>query len=492
MIEQTVIVGGGTAGWMAAAAIARGLGRHQRVTLIESDRIGTVGVGEATVPSIRDFNRYLGLDEDQFVSATGGTFKLGIEFQGWNGPGSRYFHPFGFLGPDTSGVDFHHLWLRHVADGGSRDLVAISPEASAARDNRFGRTTPHGALQYAFHIDAARYAALLREQAEANGVVRIEGEVIGVERDPATGDVAAVVLADSRRISADLFVDCSGFRAVLVGEALGSGYVDWSRWLPCDRAVAVPSTRLDTMPPFTRAEVRETGWQWRIPLQHRTGNGYVFASGFEREDDAVRALSARLDTDAIAEPRLLRFTAGHRRAPWSHNCVSLGLAAGFLEPLESTSIHLIQTAIIRLLALFPHRSIDTRLVERFNRDTIAEYEAVRDFVIAHYRTSDGMDTAFWAAVRDQSPPDSLLARLEAFTATGTILYERGDLFGPTNWLAVLTGQGLWPLDHHPIAAAMPQDAVALRLKQLRDRAAAMAASLPSHASFLMDRGVRSL
>ncbi|WP_174279692.1 tryptophan halogenase family protein [Sphingomonas bacterium] len=488
MIARTIIVGGGTAGWMTAAALTRALGSQHQVTLIESDRIGTVGVGEATVPAIREFNSYLGIDEDAFLAATRGTYKLGIEFVDWGGPSHRYFHPFGFLGPDMAGVDFHHVWLRHVADGGDRDLEAISPEARAARAGRFARTAGQAPVHHAFHFDAARYAAYLRTYAEGRGATRIEGDIVAVDRDAATGAIAAIRLASGETIAGDLFVDCSGFRGLLIEEALGAGYVDWSRWLPCDRAVAMPCAPVGEPLPYTRSTAREAGWQWRIPLQHRTGNGYVYASAFLGDDEAARLLAGRLDGAPLGEPRRLRFTAGHRRRPWHHNCVAIGLAGGFLEPLESTSIHLVQTAIIRLLALFPHRAIDPRLVDRFNRDTVLEYEAVRDFVIAHYATATGPDTPFWAAVRAIVPPDSLAARLEAFAATGAILYDRGDLFGPTNWLAVLTGQGRWPGDHHPIIAALPAATVANSIAQLRRRAAAMAGAMPSHAAFIAQHG----
>jgi len=484
VIGKTVVVGGGTAGWMTAAALARALGAANRIVLIESDRIGTVGVGEATVPSIRDFNRYLGIDEDEFLRETGGSFKLGIEFVGWNGAGGRYFHPFGYLGPDMAGVDFHHVWLRHLAEGGDPDIGRINPETRAAREGRFARETRHGPLHHAFHFDAARYAAFLRRYAEGRGVQRIEGEVADVERNGDTGDLAAVRLASGDRIAGNLFVDCSGFRGLLIEGALETGYVDWSHWLPCDRAVAMPCTRLGPPEPYTRSTAREAGWQWRIPLQRRTGNGYVYCSSFLGDEDAAQLLATRLDGQALGPPNVLRFTTGRRRTFWKRNCVAIGLAAGFLEPLESTSIHLIQTSIIRLLGLFPGSEINPHLVARFNRETGAEYEAVRDFVLAHYVLARGVDTPLWAAVRNAPMPDSLASRIDAFRSTGTILYERGELFGPTNWFAVLTGQGVAASEYHPIAAAMPETVLRTRIEKLAARAQAMHEELPSHADFI--------
>lgn len=484
MIATTVIVGGGTAGWMTAAALTRAFGAAQRVILVESDRIGTVGVGEATVPPIRDFNRYLDIDEDAFVRETGGSFKLGIEFVDWSGAGARYFHPFGYLGPDMAGIDFHHVWLRHSSEGGDPDIGRINPETRAAREGRFARDTRHGAINHAFHFDAARYAAFLRRYAEVRGCERIEGEVAEVVRDGETGEIAAVRLASGEVVAGDLFVDCSGFRGLLIEGALETGYIDWSHWLPCDRAVAMPCARTGPPEAYTRSTAREAGWQWRIPLQHRTGNGYVYCSRFLGDEDAARLLAGRLDGEALAEPNFLRFVTGRRRAFWNRNCVAIGLAAGFLEPLESTSIHLIQTSIIRLLGLFPGTAIDPHLVDRFNRDTGAEYESLRDFVLAHYVLARGVDTPFWDAVRNAPTPDSLSARIDAFRSTGTILYEKSELFGPTNWFAVMTGQGVHPREHHPIAAAMPEATVRERIHRLIRRADAMVGALPPHAEFI--------
>ena len=485
-IRRIVIVGGGTAGWMCAAALSHSLrSAGHTITLIESDAIGTVGVGEATVPSIREFNRLLRIDEDAFLRATRGTVKLGIEFEGWGGAGQRYFHPFGYFGVDMAGAGFHHYWLRHRAAGGNPDPWLYNLEAQAAAAGRFSRETPLGAVNHAFHFDAGLYARFLRGEAEGRGVQRIEGEIVTVAQDGESGSVTAVTIRSGEQVQGDFFIDCSGFRGLLIEGALKTGYVDWSHWLPCDSAVAVPCSRVDgPMMPYTRATAREAGWQWRIPLQHRTGNGYVYCSRHLADDRAEELLIERLDGTQLAPANRLRFTAGHRRLAWNRNVVALGLAGGFLEPLESTSIHLIQTAIVRLLGLFPRRAIDPRVVGRFNAETAHEYELLRDFVLAHYAASSGLDTPFWREVRETPPPESLAARLDAFRASGSILNEPTELFGPTNWFAILWGQGLRPDDYHPIADALPSEELNRRLGVLRGRNASALAQLAPHEQFL--------
>ncbi len=492
-IDRIVIVGGGTAGWMCAAALSQVLGKSpgRKITLIESEAIGTVGVGEATVPSIREFNRLLRIDEDEFLRATNGSIKLGIEFVNWGGDGQRYFHPFGYFGTDMGGAGFHHHWLRHVREGGDPDPWAYNLEAQAARAGAFARASRHGPVNHAFHFDASLYAGFLRGKAEERGVARVEGEIVDVARDGESGHVASVTLKSGARIEGDFFIDCSGFRGLLIEGALGSGYCDWSKWLPCDRAVAMPSENAPgEITPYTRSTAREAGWQWRIPLQNRTGNGYVYCSEYLGDDEAAGLLASRLDGAPLAEPRTLRFTTGHRRRIWNGNVVALGLASGFLEPLESTSIHLIQTGIIHLLGLFPRTAIDPAVVERYNRDTIHEYELVRDFVLTHYALSAGVDTPFWHAVRDAPLPDSLTERLDAFRTSGSILNEPTEFFGPTNWFAVLWGQGLRPADYHPIADALDKAELDRRLAILRQRNAEALASLPPHGTFLASTAQR--
>ena len=484
-VRRIVIVGGGSAGWMTAAALGRALsGQSHRITLLESEAIGTVGVGEATVPPIHEFNRYLGLDQAKFLHATHGTIKLGIQFDGWGGVGHRYFHPFGYFGIEMSGIHFHHFWLRHLAANGDDDHTPYNLETMAAREGRFAPATRYGPVHHAVHFDAAAYARYLRTYAEDKGVVRIEGKVADVRLDSEDGFITAIAMDDGRTIEGDLFIDCSGFRGLLIEGALETGYANWSHWLPCDSAVAMPSDSEGDPSPFTRSTAREAGWQWRIPLRHRDGNGYVYSSAHLGHDEAEVLLRSRLPGAPLADANRLRFTTGPRKAIWNRNCVAIGLAGGFLEPLESTSIHLIQTTIIRLLALLPRDAIDPHVVARFNRDALHEYQKIRDFVIAHYALAGRDDTAFWRDVAATGMPDSLAERIEAFRVTGNILFEPGDLFGPTNWYAVLTGQGVRPQSWHPIADGLSAEELASRLATLRGRVAEQLAELPPHIEFL--------
>jgi len=484
-VRRIVIVGGGSAGWMTAAALGRALaGQEQTITLVESETIGTVGVGEATVPPIHEFNRYLRIDPTDFLRATHGTIKLGIAFDGWGGADNSYFHPFGYLGVEMSGIHFHHYWLRHIAAGGDPDHGPYNLETMAARAGRFVPATRHGPVHHAVHFDAAAYARFLRTYAEDKGVVRVEGKVADVTLDPEDGYIEALTLDDGRRIEGDLFIDCSGFRGLLIEGALATGYTDWNHWLPCDSAVAMPTERSGDPPPFTRSTARAAGWQWRIPLQHRDGNGYVYSSAHLGHDDAEAALRTNLPGTPLADANRLRFTAGHRKHIWNRNCVAIGLAGGFLEPLESTSIHLIQTTIIRLLALLPRDGFDPHVVARFNRDALHEYATIRDFVIAHYATANRDDTPFWRDVAAAGVPDSLAERIEAYRATGNILFEPGDLFGPTNWYAVLTGQGVKPQSWHPIADGLSSEDLSARLATLRGRVAEQLSELSPHSEFL--------
>lgn len=488
-ISRVVIVGGGAAGWMAAAALSKVLGpRGPAITLIESEEIGIVGVGEATIPPIRAFNALIGLDEATFVRETKGTFKLGIEFIDWTRLGHRYFHPFGVYGHDFGLAPFEAVWRASRRSGKAGPLDAYSVCARAAAQGRFA-PLPQSAsgpppMGYAFHFDATLYARMLRAHAEAAGVVRREGKVIDVALRGADGFVEAVTLEGGERIAGDLFIDCSGFRSLLLGEALATPFQDWSRWLPNDRALAVPSANVGPPAPFTRSTAREAGWQWRIPLQHRTGNGFVFSSAHVSVDDARTTLLSGLDGQPLAEPRLLRFQAGHREAFWVKNVVALGLASGFLEPLESTSIHLIQAGIARLLEMLPTRAFEPADTRRYNRLMTADFENVRDFLVLHFHVTQRDDTAYWRDLRAMDLPDSLAERLAIHRATGRIFRESDELFTKTSWLAVLDGQEAPVLGEDPLALSVPIDIAATRLARIAAQAEEAVARMPSHADFI--------
>jgi tryptophan halogenase len=488
-IKHIVILGGGTAGWMSAAALAKVMGTQKyTITLIESEMIGTVGVGEATIPMLQLYNQVLQLDEDEFVRETNATFKLGIEFVNWRNEGHTYFHPFGLIGTDMDGISFTHFWMRWMRSGGTVDYSKFNAETEAARAGKFGRTPPPPStlpqINYAFHFDAGLYAAYLRRYAEKRGAVRVEGLVRKVEQHPETGFVTALELKDGRKIKGDLFLDCSGFRGVLIEETLKSGYEDWSKWLPCNAAAAMPCEKVGPPTPFTRSTAREAGWQWRIPLQHRTGNGYVFCNSFISEDEACEKLSSRLDGPATAQPRVLRFVTGRRRTTWNKNVIALGLAGGFLEPLESTSIHLVQVVIAKLLNMFPKAEINPHLVARFNSEMEAEYVNVKDFLIAHYKVTEREETEFWKYCKNMEIPDSLAARLDIFKGRGQAMAGQTELFKEVSWFAVLVGQGLMPENYHPVADVIPEDQLKLRLSKVRSAVQERVNGMPMHQDFI--------
>jgi len=487
-----VIVGGGTAGWMAAAALAKCAGTQQhRVTLIESAEIGTVGVGESTIPPIQVFNRLLGIDEDEFVRETHATFKLGIEFIDWQQVGTRYFHNFGLLGADLrTGIPFIHYWLRWAQSGGDRDQLLFSAEAQAAREGRFGRAQMPASgmnqpnINYAFQFDAATYAAYLRRFSERRGVVRREGKVVDVRQNPETGFIEAVVMEDGSTVRGDFFVDCSGFRGLLIEQVYKAGFEDWSHWLPNDRAAAVPAEPMAKPSPYTVARARDAGWQWRIPLQHRTGNGHVFCSEYISDDEAISVLLETIEGKALADPKVLRFKAGRRRASWINNCLALGLSSGFLEPLESTSIHLVQAAITKFLDFFPTGRPDPVLVARFNKEMEFQYESVRDFIIAHYKVTEREDTEFWRYCKHMSIPDTLSEKIEMFRVRGEVKPQAPDLFSEVSWFAILYGQGIVPEGHHPLANAMSDDDLQLTLARIRSAIRQRVDGLPQHEDFI--------
>jgi len=493
-IGRVVIVGGGTAGWMAAAALSRFLNNGRRtVTVVESDAIGTVGVGEATIPPIINFNRMLGINENDFLRATRGTFKLGIEFVNWGRVGDRYFHPFGAYGEDLQGIPFHQLWLRERDRGDPGPIDGYCVSSAAAALGRFGRPVPDtksplSRLFYAFHFDASLYAAFLRSLAERQGALRHEGRIVKVHRDGTSGDVTAVELEGGQQVAGDLFIDCSGFRALLIEQELEAGWEDWGHWLPCDRAIAVPTSLAATPDPFTRSTAHGAGWQWRIPLQHRMGNGHVFSSRFTDEDTAREVLLANLEGEVLAEPRTIRFATGRRKSSWSHNVVALGLSSGFLEPLESTSIHLIQNGIQRLLALFPGKPISPLERDEYNRGMGDLYNDVRDFVIRHYKATQRDDTPFWRYVRDMEVPESLARKMELWRLHGRIFREGAELFGTTSWVAVMLGQNLWPEAYDPIVHSPDEDKVAQDLARMRSDFRRATEALPDQERFLRTAG----
>ncbi len=486
-VRSVVIAGGGTAGWMAATAIARVLGPRLTITLIESSEIGIVGVGEATIPAIANFNRMVKLDEDEFLRHTQGTFKLGIEFADWKSRGHAYMHAFGPVGRDLAYVPFHHYFLREP-DGQAGSLWDYSFNHVAAKNGRFARIekipeTPLAGLAWAFHFDASLYAAYLSRLAQGMGVRRVDAKIAGALQHP-DGDVRALKLEDGREVEGDLFIDCTGFRGLLIEQALKTGYEDWSRWLPCDRAWAVPTANTGPPQPYTRATARDAGWQWRIPLQHRTGNGHVYCSAQVGDEQARETLLANLDAPALADPRLIRFTTGRRKQLWNRNVVCMGLASGFLEPLESTSIHLIQVSIQRLILLFPNAGDNEERRREYNRAAAAEYEYIRDFIVLHYHVNERAGEPFWDACRNMAVPDSLRHRIELFRETAGIFCAADDLFQLTSWLQVLWGQGVRPRGTHPFVEAVSPRDRATYLRDLRHLVAQAAGKLPAHGDFI--------
>ncbi len=485
-----VIVGGGSAGWMTAACLAQALKGTQRITLIESEEIGTVGVGEATIPPLQFYNKVLGLNEAEFVRATQATFKLGIEFRNWGHEGHRYFHQFGEFGANIGGVSFHQFWLRLAQHGHTAALSDYAPAAIAAYAGRFlppysGMPKEIPQLSYAFQFDAGLYSRFLRAYAEQRGVIRIEGRITHVDRHGESGLITGLQLQDGRSISGDFFIDCSGFRGLLIEQTLQTGYEDWSHWLPCDRALAVPCERnASDFAPYTRSTAHHAGWQWRIPLQHRTGNGHVYCSNFVSDDEAASILLNNLGAPALSPPRPLRFRAGRRKKFWSGNCVALGLAAGFLEPLESTSLHLVQAAIFRFLSLLPYSAEpDLTAQEEFNRLSILEWEQIRDFIMLHY-VANTREEPFWRECQHMSIPDTLAHRIELFRARGKVARHDGQLFSDASWVAVMLGQGIKPAHWDPLADVIPLEELQKRADGLRLRLEQAIASMPTHAEFI--------
>ncbi|WP_221794592.1 tryptophan halogenase family protein [Aquisediminimonas sediminicola] len=487
-IRSIIIVGGGTAGWMTAAALGNSLQSGCRITLIESEQIGTVGVGEATIPPIRMFNETLGIKENDFLRATQGSFKLGIEFVNWGKKDHRYFHPFGSYGRNFDLLPVHQHWLKAQAEGDAPKLDDLCMAWAAASKGRFAPPVndPRNVLstyEYAYHFDAGLYARYLRGYSEQRGVIRVEGQIAGTGLNAETGFIDHVVMEDGQRLEADLFIDCSGFRGLLIEQALHTGYQDWTHWLPCDRAMAVPCASSPDFTPYTRSTAREAGWQWRIPLQHRTGNGYVYSSQFISDDEATATLMANLDGEALGDPRPLRFTTGRRNLFWHKNVIAIGLSSGFMEPLESTSIHLIQAGIAKLLALFPTRDFDPLIIDEYNRIAINEFERIRDFIILHYKLTSRDDSPLWRYCAAMDIPDTLRWKIDHFRRYGRLLAHEMDLFGAPSWLAVHIGQGNMPERTDPLMDHRTLDGREW-LGKLQRALAQSADMLPSHRDYI--------
>ena len=490
LVRNIVIVGGGTAGWMTAAALAKVLEGQCSIRLVESDEIGIIGVGEATIPHIGEFNRALEIDEDEFMRATQGTFKLGIEFVNWGQVGDRYMHGFGFVGQATQALPFHHFWLRMQKLGKAAPLDAFSINTVAAYQAKFMRArtdmvgSPVADIAHAYHFDAGLYARFLRGYAEKRGVVRTEGKIAQVLQRAEDGFIEAVLLESGERIDGEFFIDCSGMRGLLIEQTLQAGFDDWSHWLPVNRALAVPCESADPLLPYTRATAHSAGWQWRIPLQHRTGNGHIYCSSFMEQDEATDILLKHLDGKPLADPRPLKFSTGRRKTFWSKNCVAVGLSSGFLEPLESTSIHLINTAISRIISYFPHQGFDSADIAEYNALTHWEYERIRDFLVLHYKATIRDDSEFWNYCRTMPVPDTLQRKMDLFRSNGRIQRDGLELFADPSWLQVMIGQRIIPQAYHPFADLRPEAEVETYVKHIEQVIAKCVKVMPTQADYI--------
>ena len=490
LIKSLVIVGGGTAGWMSAAALATALKGRYAITLVESDEIGIIGVGEATIPMIQLFNKVVGIDEHEFMRATQGTFKLGIEFVNWGRLGDRYMHGFGRIGQDLWTVSFDQYWHKMRRLGRAAPLEQYSITRTAAKAGRFmpARTdlpnSPLGEIAYAYHFDASLYAKYLRGLAEQRGVRRIEGKITRVHQREGDGHVTAIELESGQRVEGELFIDCSGFRGLLIEQALQTGYEDWSHWLPCDRALAVPCESAATLSPYTRSTAHRAGWQWRIPLQNRIGNGHVYCSRHVSDDEAAATLLANLDGRPLADPRPIHFTTGMRKKAWNANVVAVGLSSGFLEPLESTSIHLIQATIQQLIDFFPSREFRATDIAEFNRRSRFHFERIRDFIILHYHLNQRGDSSFWKDCATMQVPEALAEKMALYRSSGRIFRFDSELFTEVAWLQVMQGQNLEPEAYHPLADLIADDETAAYLDSVRDVIAKCVDVMPTHAEYI--------
>jgi tryptophan halogenase len=490
-VRSIAIIGGGTAGWMSAAAISKAFGRKIDVILVESEEIGTIGVGEATVPHLSVFNRLIELDEAEFVRGVQGTFKLGIQFNNWGKIGDSYIHGFGVIGRDLGLMPFHQYWLKAHGEGKAKDIGRYSLNTVAAPLGKFMAppsdappNSPLAEIAYAYHFDAGLYARILRKRAETQGTRRIEGKVVAVKQNGESGFVESVELESGQVVSADLFLDCSGFRSLLLGGTLGVEFDDWTHWLPCDRALVAPCEKVGPPTPYTRSTAHKAGWQFRIPLQHRTGNGHVYSSQFSSDDEAADILLSTLDGPALGDPKLLKFRTGMRRKLWDRNVIAIGLAGGFLEPLESTAIYLIQAGINRLMSLFPTADCEQVLQDAYNEQSAFEYERIRDFLILHYHATQRDDTEFWNYVRTMSVPDALKSYIDLFAANGQFFRNGNELFGLTSWVQVMLGQGIVPRTYHPAVDWVSDEDMLALVNHVEDVVASNVTLMPQHEDFI--------
>lgn len=486
-IKKVVIVGGGTAGWMSAALLKKVMGSVIDIELIESEEIGRIGVGEATIPPIRHFNQALGIDEAEFLRETKASIKLAIKFENWRVQGEGYFHTFSGAGKNIAFCPFHHFWLRAKSLGDTSSLWDYDLNYLCAKANKFApinSNDPALEMQYAYHFDASLYAVFLRKFSEGLGVKRTEGLIEQVNINSDSGYIETLTLKNTEVVQGDLFIDCSGMRGLLIQQKLGTGYEDWSHWLPCDRAIAVPSERLDITLPYTRSIAHSAGWQWRIPLQHRNGNGIVYSSNYYSQDEAAHILLNNLDSKALGDPNFISFKTGRCLKQWNKNVIAIGLSSGFLEPLESTSIHLIQSAIVRLVKLFPHLGVDATNIAEYNKQSKLEFEQVRDFIILHYHVNERKDSQFWCGLSNMEIPSSLSHKINLFKSTGKIFREQEDLFLESSWLQVMLGQGIVPRDHHPLANSLSEPNLIDMLGNMKKIKQAPMNRLPSHDEFL--------
>jgi len=480
---KIVIAGGGTAGWIAAAALSQQMGEILDITLVESKDIGTIGVGEATIPPMRTFHRLIGIDEQEFMKATSATFKLGIQFENWKQIGEKYFHSFGITGKQTIITDFIHFWLRGRELGIASEFGDYCLEYKAALKNRFS-INEHAKINYAFHLDAGRYAIFLRARAEARGVKRVEGKIAEVIQHPDSGFIASLKMDSGEDIPGDLFIDCTGMRGLLIEQTLKTGFEEWGHWLPCDSAIAFQTETTQPAVPYTKSVAHHAGWRWQIPLQHRVGNGIVYSSEHLSKDDALNLLTSSVDGKVLTEPNVIKFKTGRRKKSWNKNCIAMGLSSGFLEPLESTSIHMIMTAVTRLLQLFPHGEIRQSIVDEYNSQAESEYVRIRDFIILHYKATERDDSPFWRYCKEMEIPEDLKHRMALFKEFGRSNQVEGELFRLDSWTQVMLGQGIIPSSYHPVVDLMPEQELKNFLKNVASGVDKNIGMLSTHQNFV--------